>query len=636
MAAVTPVRVAVEAVLEHQIQEVTLDGHEIYVQPLSMSDNLTKLAHTIDFYKDESAEKGKPTSEGAKEVEDDKALATFQPSLWPWDSVRNKIKASLTEVSVLLDVINVAREKKYMVLDPVQSDPPDAKTAVQMIGKKKSLSAASGILASGADRLKKSQLEISANRGQQQDFHSELVRLRQNWRLKRVGNTILGDLSYRSAGSRYLHNGIFEVRKGEESSEGNESNSQSASKSSLQVLIPSELEGVSYIQVAIKKVQESQDVASAMLKIPTNLESSVPSDASWQHKLESAQNVIFCKELFAQLAREAVQLKSPIPHVVIGKQIISNLFPGVQLSIALCHYTGKDKKSQGIQQRPDHNHVLEHSLHQLLREVHYKNIHHPMPHPVTATLGVSKRRRLAGPCALSRQELVEMMQNQTLLEQIIDQAKHTVLRQRTMNLLDEIATITPDPLISNHWNSLSSALESTVKVNITSQGYDIVRSRIALHIGIDSIKAVCKDGRTIHMSYEEVELRDLILQQIAQHQITVLHNLSKMMSWQILSINFHTGVGELEPLGNASTVMMASPTGDRVLAIRSGPASGIQIALQSCPKTTGEANNVSLLNTSKWNCLGSAFKTINLQEMKGNTFVSKIELLLASLTKVGR
>ena len=56
----------------------------------------------------------------------------------------------------------------------------------------------------------------------------------------------------------------------------------------------------------------------------------------------------------------------------------------------------------------DHNHVLEHSLHQLLREMHHKNIHYPPPHPVTAMIGVSKKRRLAGPSAMSRRELLEM------------------------------------------------------------------------------------------------------------------------------------------------------------------------------------------------------------------------------------
>lgn len=47
----------------------------------------------------------------------------------------------------------------------------------------------------------------------------------------------------------------------------------------------------------------------------------------------------------------------------------------------------------------EHKPVLEHSLHQLLRELHYNAIHHPMPHPTTSILGISKRRRLAGPQA---------------------------------------------------------------------------------------------------------------------------------------------------------------------------------------------------------------------------------------------
>ena len=57
-----------------------------------MSENLTKLAQKIDFSKDESVEKGKPTSEGDKEEEDEKQVIPFQPSLWPWDSVRTKLK----------------------------------------------------------------------------------------------------------------------------------------------------------------------------------------------------------------------------------------------------------------------------------------------------------------------------------------------------------------------------------------------------------------------------------------------------------------------------------------------------------------------------------------------------------------
>ncbi|XP_064623431.1 mediator of RNA polymerase II transcription subunit 17-like isoform X2 [Lineus longissimus] len=629
------VRVSVETVLENQVQEIALDGTELYVQPLSMSENLTKLAHKIDFYKDESAEKGKATSEGEKENEEEKALAKFQPSLWPWDSVRNKIKASLSEVSVLLDVLAIARQEKYMVLDPVSQEPTDTKVGALLMAKKKGLSSAASILISGAERLKKSHYELSVGRTTP-DFHIELLRLRQNWRLKKVGNTILGDLSYRSAGSRFLQGGTFEVKKSDSSSSSaaDPTTPGAPPRGALQVVIPSELEGVAYIQVAIKRVEEASDVASAILTIAANLETSVPSEAYWQQKLEAAQNVIFCKELFAHLAREAVQLKSQISHVVIGKQIISNLFPGVQLSIALCHYTGKDKKTPPMPHRPEHNHVLEHSLHQLLREVHYKNIHHSSPHPVTTTLGVNKRRRMAGPHAFSRDDLIEMSQCETLLEQIIKQAKHTVLRQKTMQFLDEFSRITADPLIASHWNSLSSALESTVKINITSQGYDTVRTTQALIVGTDNIKAVCRDGRVITLSFEEQELRDFILCQIAQHQISAVQTLSKMMGWQVLSINTHAGVGDMEPLGNTSTVMLASPTGERVLSIRSAPVSGIQVSVQSCPKQADETNsNHTLVKDNKWTSLGSPFKSINVNRIEGKNLVSKIELLMAALAK---
>lgn len=48
-------------------------------------------------------------------------------------------------------------------------------------------------------------------------------------------------------------------------------------------------------------------------------------DLTWQQKLEAAQNVLFCKELFNQLAKEAVQLQALIPHMVIGNQITATV-----------------------------------------------------------------------------------------------------------------------------------------------------------------------------------------------------------------------------------------------------------------------------------------------------------------------
>ena len=40
-----------------------------------------------------------------------------------------------------------------------------------------------------------------------EDFHIELLKLRQNWRLQKVRNSILVDLSFRKAGSQFKQSG---------------------------------------------------------------------------------------------------------------------------------------------------------------------------------------------------------------------------------------------------------------------------------------------------------------------------------------------------------------------------------------------------------------------------------------------
>lgn len=64
---------------------------------------------------------------------------TFQSSLWPWDSVRNKLRNTLQEICVLADVLAIAKEKRYLVLDPVQQEPLETKPMVQIYARKKAL-----------------------------------------------------------------------------------------------------------------------------------------------------------------------------------------------------------------------------------------------------------------------------------------------------------------------------------------------------------------------------------------------------------------------------------------------------------------------------------------------------------------
>jgi len=99
-------------------------------------------------------------------------------------------------VCVLSDVLAIAKEKKYLVLDPVPQEQGDTKPMAQIYARKKALASAAAVLVAGAERMKASQSEIS--RTKSPDFHIELLRLRQNWRLKKVSNAVIGDLSYRT------------------------------------------------------------------------------------------------------------------------------------------------------------------------------------------------------------------------------------------------------------------------------------------------------------------------------------------------------------------------------------------------------------------------------------------------------
>lgn len=252
-----------------------------------------------------------------KPEDDSKDPAAFQSSLWPWDAVRNKLRDAYTEVCVLSDVLSIAKEKRYMVLDPVPQEPQETKPMVQVYARKKALSNAAHVLLTGADRLRNSHSEQRSNRNVS-DFHIELLRLRQNWRLKKVSNTIIGDLSYRTAGSKFNHSGMFEVTKAEDDSNGSNSPPPSPSSgqaalpcpknnSALRVNVPSELQGVAYIKVITQKDQE--DLCTANVNLIGSGQNITHQVGVWQKTLEYAQNILFCKELFSQLAREAVQLK---------------------------------------------------------------------------------------------------------------------------------------------------------------------------------------------------------------------------------------------------------------------------------------------------------------------------------------
>ncbi|KAH8381725.1 hypothetical protein KR093_011173 [Drosophila rubida] len=657
------VNISVETTCENQIREIAYDGTELYQPPPTLSESLAKCAARIDFSKTSLDDLKKEEKSAAAAADDDKDNNQFQESLWPWDAVRNKLKDAYTEICVLSDVISIAKDKRYLVLDPLLEEADDTKPIVQVYSRKKAISQAAQVLLGGAERIRNAHSEQRSRNVA--DFHIELLRLRQNWRLKKVSNAIIGDLSYRTAGSKFGMSGTFEVTKAEDalddenagnntpglpnsSSSGSNNGMQLKASSALRVIVPSELQGVAYIKVITQKDQE--DLCAAQVNLMGHGPNITAQVGVWQKTLEFAQNVLFCKELFAQLAREAIQLQAPIPHVVIGNQIRATLLPNIQLIISLCHSTSFDSS----QPAPisDHDHVLEHSLHQLLREVHYKNSHHPFPHPASAPLGPSKKRMMAGPTAADRDALLDMTKTQTILEQIIAQAQHIFMRKRTQYVLDTLARDVKDPQIVSHWNAMNSPTMSCVKINIVTHGYDAIgRTSLVIHVKERSLKCICRDGRVMRLSYEPQELRDLILCQINSHQISCLVTLARSMAWTVLSNSNHLGIGKVEPLGNASSCLLASPNSDRMIAvqIRCDPQIDVKVYIARSPRQDFFPS--PLVPKMFWENLGGNFKEVSwnlnpaetwfsnsiafqvrFDKIEGKSFLNKMEFLMASLT----
>lgn len=46
-----------------------------------------------------------------------------------------------------------------------------------------------------------------------------------------------------------------------------------------------------------------------------------------------------------------------------------------------------------------------------------------------------------------------------------------------------------------------------------------------------------------------------------------IQNIAKSMGWQLLASTPYLGIGNVEPLGNASSSILASPLGDRYIFI---------------------------------------------------------------------
>lgn len=676
------VPIRIEPTDEYKIQEISYDGQEKYIPPLSMSENLSQLIQRIDFSQPvdelrEELEKS-PTEDGESETKQ-KSQIPVGPS-WPFDSMRTKLRVALTEICVLNDVLSIAKEKKYMVFGAVNPKQTDQRPIVAMMAKKRALGVASQVLLEGSATLRATTANrlgigfgggdgwtpaepspTSSFRGSDEpNFYDELKEMRQNWRLKRVGNSIVGDLSYfRPVGYRFTSSSRFEVIKTAPGTRG-------PSNQALAVKVPSDLEGRVHIQVSIIK---SDDISLVDLSTSANGRSYEPArEGTWQEKLEAAQNVLFCKELFCHLANQAVQYQFVIPTTVTGNQIILALFPEIKLYITLVHKTPNTKctreLSEGMKKlRKEHKPVFEHSLHQMFKDFYANMLRKMQGRDVP---------REAGPCAIDKQTLFEISRQESSLDKIVQQAQHLIMRQQTMNVIATFAAKIKDPLIISHWFCLNSPTTSIVRVDIVSHNNEILgRSHMLIYIGTRQLRVITRDCKNLLLGYEADELRHLLIWQSCLHQFIASDKLSKLLGWYTLILNYNVNVTRQDQSSTAFSLVICSSNCTYMISIKSGPQFGLSVEVGQFKEPANVTNTItngfngsatpnidyrtptndihensieSILNSSlnggahsnkklsKLQDLVDNFREVDWDMMQGRDFLTKLELLMAALT----
>uniref|UniRef100_A0A1X7UHA7 Uncharacterized protein n=1 Tax=Amphimedon queenslandica TaxID=400682 RepID=A0A1X7UHA7_AMPQE len=163
---------------KRHMKEILMAYMQMMQRPLSQK--LSELAQHVDF-REERADDDNDREERKKKQEEEEEEGVSGPTTkkpshrWPWEFTHSKLKQTLTEVSVLSDVLQIVHNHhQYLSLDPVYA-----------------LDIASKILRKGAEPLKRLSSQTDHK------FYRALYDLRRRWILHRTANGVKGDLSYR-------------------------------------------------------------------------------------------------------------------------------------------------------------------------------------------------------------------------------------------------------------------------------------------------------------------------------------------------------------------------------------------------------------------------------------------------------
>ncbi|XP_065668338.1 mediator of RNA polymerase II transcription subunit 17 [Hydra vulgaris] len=476
-------KISVERLLEQEVEEINRFGEEKYVKPLTLSEELTHNAERIDFYEGQFID----IEDSDKSIDGDKNDVKQKS---PWEKIHSKLRISLSEICVLFDVLQCINLKKYLVLDRVSQNPEVPKPTVQMLDKRKLLARAGALISNGAAMLHKEYFQKNhsdVKNIEETEYYSQLMKLRQHWRVKKIGTQIVSDISLKTSGSKFWHPGFVEIKMAnQENCEYDKMFSANVSSDILQD---------SYINIKVidSKYNIFSETSSTFLfKIVKN------TTPIWKQHLMKGQEYLFNKEIFFNLASEA--FKVAFPGVEVLNETIKFLIEDAVVIVSLNpYYTDCETTSKKITSylsTPADNLRLE--LYQLqfknymLNMISHDNNQKQLNNSIFNTLLSSKQN-----ANLSRT---------SILNEFVDAAKHQVWINRLKKYFIKKSNGLIEPKLVVHWSVISnfSTLASI------SYFYQTTQTRMLISVAQNEIKINFLDFTVVRLPFD-IESLDYVI-----------------------------------------------------------------------------------------------------------------------------
>uniref|UniRef100_A0A915J6P7 Transmembrane protein 208 n=1 Tax=Romanomermis culicivorax TaxID=13658 RepID=A0A915J6P7_ROMCU len=647
------VPIALETALEWKIHDILNDGTERYIQPLTFTEHVQSLTYKVNWQKlvKEEANLDENADNESEKNDEDEVERPANRGAGPWDVVAQSLHQALIEINVLLDVLQIAKDGQYMKLDqvdatgpdtPIKQSPADPTTrpyAITIFQFKKRLMAHGQ---SAFEKLHKRLLDLrnTTQNSKEADFCKDLLDLRRYWRLKKVGNLILGDLSYRIYGTKFKPNSAFEVRK---AMLANDSVDQSHPSCCIDIVLPKDLEKPTVLKIYIKRQDNTSHGSffkSWLLERSENSRLSLVSgDAdkkAFQIKLEMAQKTLLCKDIFAQLAKEAIHCPQvvsmvkkdyiavsllPTPHVLIielvkeKEESISNF-----ASFPVDPITSYD----------DSDFLLEQAAYEMycadVASVVAPRIARPTSGSITLN-AVAHRNQKAGADATPVAQLsIAYHCDKLILERLVDRCHHQILVSKCQKALSDLSKKSKDPVVAVQWLPESeNGIWCLAKVAIYTPFYESCnRTSIIIEVGISTINTVSKDADDMDFGSNVDELVKHIHILIAQHFITASGILSRQLNWQMLQCSLSC-VG-FTSNATQPNLLLSNVEGTKYIFIKCAPSETPIVKVQNVlildenkiccdeeqpPRRKSDFKNELLTRNAMWKYLKSDLKIMS-------------------------